>query len=166
VIAVVVAVVGLAVAACSGEEEGAAPTATVRAATTIAPGTGDDNERDDGRVELAGTSWRLVSLEDLEGVSATAAGDVPAVVTFDATDIEGYDGVDTATGTYELDGERITIELDEVSALGPSDDPGIEQLLFGLLVDVDRAELAGGDLVLHHGAGELHLEPIGGRTAG
>lgn len=162
----------LVIGACSdgdGGDAGDGPTTTATVRTTTSTTSAGDADADDDidadEVELAGTAWRLVELVDADGERTSAAGDVPAVISFDASQVEGYDGVDTATGSYELDGDELSIELEDVSELGPPSDPGIEQLLFELLGDVDRAEIDDGELVLHHDGGELRLEPVGGDTA-
>lgn len=115
--------------------------------------------------ELSGTSWRLIELVADHGARQGAEGAVPAVVGFDDGRVGGYDGVDIAEGTYTINGESISVALDEVSQLGPVDDPGAEQFLFVLLAEVDRWEIDDdGELVLQHTGGLLRFEPVGGGT--
>lgn len=166
----------MVLAACSGgdtEDESGDGGPDGRVPTTVtSPAEADDTAptttgpaTTDSDVELSGTSWRLVELASDDGTSQEADGTVPAVITFADGRFEGYDGVDTADGTYTTDGSSIGVELEEVSELGPADDPGAEQFLFVLLPEVDRWELDDdGALALHHDDGLLRFEPVGGDT--
>lgn len=160
----------LALVACSDGDaaDGLATTVPPSTTTTTGPSVtadGDDPEAPAEGVDLAGTSWRLVALVDLDGARTPADSEVPAVVTFDGDRVEGYDGVDTATGTWELTDDELHIDLEDVSELGAGTGPRAEQFLFDLLARVDRAAIEDGDLVLRHRNGELLLEPVGGDTA-
>ncbi len=158
-------------AACSGgdtEAESGDGGPDDRVPTTTTGTTGADEAEPtttEPDAEFSGASWRLVELVTDDGTTQRADGTVPAVITFADGRFEGYDGVDTAEGTYTTDGESISVELVEVSDLGPADDPGAEQFLFVLLDEVESWELDDdGSLALHHDGGLLRFEPAGGGT--
>ena len=143
-------------AACSGgdDAEPATTSSSSRSSSTtvVSP------------VELAGTSWRLSSIER-DGETIDAASDVPAVVSFGQDELEAYDGVNTASGSYGVDGDELTVDAlftTEIATTGPAL-PQYE--LFGFLeqggsVEIDsaadtlRLELADATtLVFERGAG-------------
>lgn len=62
-------------------------------------------------IDLRNTSWRLIDVATPnESANATLAP-VPAIVTFAEDSVEVYDGVNTATGTFEIDGSDVSVEL-------------------------------------------------------
>ena len=141
-------------AACSGGDvaEPAATSSSPSSTTVASP------------VELAGMSWRLSSIER-DGETIDAASDVPAMVSFEQEELEAYDGVNTSSGSYAVDGDELTVDsllTTEIASTGPAL-PQYE--LFGFLeqgggVEIDpatdtlRLELADATtLVFDRGAG-------------
>lgn len=118
-------------------------------------------------VELENTSWTLTDISS-ENVSTNATlGPVPAVVTFGEGTVEAYDGLNTATGTYELDGVELSVELDSVSEVPVTGEALPQYQLIELLEQVDGAQLVGEALLLTVGtSGSLRLEPTSGGPGG
>jgi len=68
-------------------------------------------------IDLRDTAWRLIDVASDNGSANATLAPVPAVVTFGETDIEVYDGVNTAAGTFEVDGSDVSIDLGAPSTI-------------------------------------------------
>lgn len=92
-------------------------------------------------IDLRNTAWRLidVSIEN-ESANATLAP-VPAVVTFTETDVEVYDGVNTATGSFQVDGSDVSITLGAPSEVPYPAKPEPQYDLIELLPGTESGEL-------------------------
>lgn len=100
--------------------------------------------------DLVGSAWRLVEIDRDGEVEATTGSPVPpAVITFeDATVLGVYDGVNIATGTYELSGEAMSLTLDPPGDIAYPDDDEPQFELIDLLADVERLVVQDRELVL------------------
>ncbi len=92
-------------------------------------------------IDLRDTRWRLTDVTTAnESANATLA-EVPAVVTFGQDEIEVYDGVNTATGTFEIDGSEVSITLGAPSTITYPPTPQPQYELIQLLPTVVSGEL-------------------------
>lgn len=71
-------------------------------------------------LQLSGTSWRLISMDDGRDEEDTSGAEVPAVVTFDGERVDVYDGVNDASGSYRVERGRLAIELRSRSDVAPA----------------------------------------------
>ncbi len=102
-------------AACSGGDD--AEPATTSSSPSVSSSTTVLSP-----AELAGTSWRLTSIER-DGETVDARSDVPAVVSFEQEELEAYDGVNTASGSYGVDGDELAVDAlftTEIATTGPA----------------------------------------------
>ena len=120
-------------------------------------------------IDLRDTAWRLIDVSsENESANATLAP-VPAVVTFGQTDIEVYDGVNTATGTFEVDGSEVSIELSAPSTIEYPPMPQPQYELIEQLPDVVTGELLKDTnlrLVLDDGTALTFETAAGGLSSG
>ena len=92
-------------------------------------------------IDLRDTRWRLTDVTTAnESANATLA-EVPAVVTFGQDEIEVYDGVNTATGTFEIDGSEVSISLGAPSTIAYPPTPQPQYELIALLPNAVSGEL-------------------------
>ena len=92
-------------------------------------------------IDLRDTRWQLTDVTTAnESANATLA-EVPAVVTFGQDEIEVYDGVNTATGTFEIDGSEVSITLGAPSTITYPPTPQPQYELIQLLPTVVSGEL-------------------------
>lgn len=144
------------------EVEGSlAPEDDEAAAGPAAPGDGAD--------DLVGTAWRLVEVERDGDVEATTGSPVPpAVITFeDATLLGVYDGVNIATGTYELSGDAMSLTLDPPGDIAYPDEDEPQFELIELLPDVEQLVVEDRDLVLQLAGGvTLRFVAVAGGVPG
>ena len=111
-------------AGCSGggstSERAESPERERRATTDGSRTDGSGGDR--AAIDLSGTAWRLVSIDDGDGEVDTSGSQVPAVVTFDGDGVEVYDGVNTASGEYRVAGGELAIELGSASEFETGDE--------------------------------------------
>lgn len=155
--ALVVALSGIPAACAAGDDDSLDD--AVSAPRPSGPGESPDStttttEAEDA-VELDGTAWRLTAIEQDGEAIDTSAAEVPAVVTFDGDSVEVYDGVNTASGEYRIDGASLSIELGSSTELGYPGSTIPQHELIDLLPSVEEAESDGAELELHLGDGPV-----------
>jgi heat shock protein HslJ len=104
-------------------------------------------------VTLEGTSWVL---ESMAGTPALDGVDV--TVSFTATEVSGSGGCNLYGGTYELDGDALTIGERLTSTLRACLEEGRmeqESAYLAALASAERVSLEGDTLVIETGAGAL-----------
>ena len=120
-------------------------------------------------IDLRDTRWRLTDVTTAnESANATLA-EVPAVVTFGQDEIEVYDGVNTATGTFDIDGSEVSITLGAPSTITYPPTPQPQYELIQLLPTVVSGELLQDTdlrLVLDDGTVLLFEVAAGGLSSG
>lgn len=146
-IPVLAVVVALAGPACSGGTEAgtgegtespAEVVAGVTTVVTVAPDE-DPEENEDPDLELAGTAWRLTSIERGGKAVDTSRAEVPAVLSFDEQEVEAYDGLNTAVGAYRAEGSTLSVELTDATSFGY---PGDALPQYRLLAELPSARSA------------------------
>ena len=118
------------------------------ALTVLVVACGDD---DDG-ADLAGTSWVLSTLAD---AAALAGSEVTA--SFAEGQVSGSAGCNSYTGTYEADGDEITIGENIAVTARACETPLMEQESAYLIAlgQAERVAIDGDELTIDTGAGEL-----------
>lgn len=92
-------------------------------------------------IDLSDTSWRLIDVASAnESANATLAP-VPAIVTFSDDGVEVYDGVNTATGSFEVVGSDVSIDLGPPTEIPYPPQPQPQYRLIELLPTVQSGEL-------------------------
>ncbi len=92
-------------------------------------------------IDLRDTSWRLIDVTTVNESANASLASVPAVVTFGQGDVEVYDGVNTAAGTFEIDGSEVAIRLDPPSDIPYPPQPQPQYQLIELLPSTVSGEL-------------------------
>ena len=120
-------------------------------------------------IDLRDTRWRLTDVTTAtESANATLA-EVPAIVTFGQEEIEVYDGVNTATGTFDIDGSEVSITLGAPSTITYPPTPQPQYELIQLLPTVVSGELLQDTdlrLVLDDGTALIFEVAAGGLSSG
>jgi heat shock protein HslJ len=146
----VLAVVGLAVAACGGAAATASPVASAAAAggaVSTAP------------VELAGTNWLLIRYLSSDGALFTVPAAITPKASFTADTMSGNAGCNTFSGGYALTGQDL--KLDPMAAtMMACEEPiaSVEKAYLAALNVVDKAALLdNGNLQLWDSKGKTTL---------
>ena len=106
-------------------------------------------------LDLSGTSWRLVSYD---GLIPLAGKEVTGM--FDQSEISGSASCNHYFGSYQIQGEKITIEglgWTEMACLDPDGIMEQEQLVMSMLSDAERFKLLGVNLEIRTRNGEILL---------
>lgn len=130
-------------------------------APTTAPGEGSG-----AASELDGTAWVLTQIVRGGATTEVPQAPVPAVVTFRGGAVDVYDGVNTASGSYQPgEGDAVDIEMGQASTFPYTGERLPQYDLIQLLPEVQSARRDGDRLVLSlDGDSQLVLAPAAGGT--
>ena len=110
----------------------------------ILPGSGDP---------LEGTSWRLVTLEGASLIPGTEI-----TLTFEEGQVRGSSGCNTYGGSYEVDGDKITMSdlyMTEMACLDPEGVMDQELEYLELLRDAQAFQIDEAELVIEAASDEV-----------
>jgi heat shock protein HslJ len=113
---------------------------------------------------LAGT-WDIVNVATGDAISSVVAGTEPTLTFADDGTLTMQTGCNTATSSWELDGDALTIDLPQTTKKACPEPPGVmeqEAALVRALRSTARVDIAPGELVLLHDDGTIALVATGG----
>ena len=127
--------------------------ATLIAGAFVVSGCGGDDDDAEAPVLLDGTSWTLV-----EGTDVEIPDDVEMTIAFEAGRASGSGGCNRFTGSYEQDGESISLSRLASARMACAEEVmSAEQAYHSALESVTSWSATGGVLVLSDSAGEALL---------
>lgn len=112
----------LALSACGAGTPANAPALAPTDVPTDAPAPTDDPAGDSAGSLLAGTAWVLATLD-----GQPPAPDTQITLSFDATDLAGSDGCNHYRGSYQADGDTISIAENLMGTLMACPEPVMQQ---------------------------------------